>query len=136
MKDKKEVINYLIFGGLTTLINLICFKLIEWFFGSEVYLINNVICWVVAVCFAFVTNKLWVFESKSWDKKILIPQLVSFVSARVFSLLMEEVGLFVLIDIMFANSFVAKIIMQVVVVVSNYIFSKFIIFKKRDSSKF
>jgi putative flippase GtrA len=136
MKDKKEVINYLIFGGLTTLINLICFKLIEWFFGSEVYLINNIICWVVAVCFAFVTNKLWVFESKSWDKKILIPQLVSFVSARVFSLLMEEVGLFVLIDIMFANSFVAKIIMQVVVVVSNYIFSKFIIFKKRDSSKF
>ncbi len=136
MKDKKEVINYLIFGGLTTLINLICFKLIEWFFGSEVYLINNVICWVVAVSFAFVTNKLWVFDSKSWDKKILVPQLVSFVSARVFSLLMEEVGLFVLIDIMLINNFVAKIIMQVVVVVSNYIFSKFIIFKKKDSSKF
>ena len=89
---------------------MICFKLIEWFFGSEIYLVNNIICWVVAVSFAFITNKLWVFESKSWDKKILIPELISFVSARVFSLLMEEVGLFVLIDIMFANSFVAKII--------------------------
>ena len=135
MKNKKEVINYLIFGVLTTLINLICFKLLEWLFGKEVYLINNIVCWMVAVCFAFVTNKIWVFDSKSWDKKILIPQLISFISARVFSLALEEVGLFVLIDIMFANSFLSKIIMQIVVVVSNYIFSKFIIFKKKDSSK-
>ena len=143
MKNKKEIINYLIFGILATLVNIICYQLFGFLLGEQFYLITNILSWIITVAFAFITNKLWVFESKSWKFSVIKPEIISFLLARIFSLVLEEAGLFLLIDIIGLNSFefvllgfvitgalVAKIIMQVIVVISNYIFSKFFIFKK------
>lgn len=143
MQNKKEIISYLFFGLLTTLVSILTYQLFSLVFGEEVYLINNILSWIIAVCFAFFTNKLWVFSSKDWDKKILKKEAYSFFLARVFSLILEEIGLFVLIDLLMLKTFelqisgvlltgvlLSKVIMQVVVVLTNYFLSKFVIFKK------
>lgn len=143
MQNKKEIISYLFFGLLTTLVSILTYQLFSLVFGEEVYLINNILSWIIAVCFAFFTNKLWVFSSKDWDKKTLKKEVYSFFLARVFSLILEEIGLFVLIDLLMLKTFelqisgvlltgvlLSKVIMQVVVVLTNYFLSKFVIFKK------
>lgn len=143
-KKYEEIIKYIFFGVLTTVVNLVIFKLFDVILGSKLFLVTNVIAWIGAVIFAYVTNKLWVFDSKSWNIKIVAKELVGFLGARLFSLGAEELGLWIMIDLLgFSNfagfqilsfnvngNFIAKIIMQFVVVVLNYIFSKFIIFKK------
>ena len=140
----KELLLYLVFGVLTTLVNLVTF----WFFtkilGEELYLINNAIAWVVGVIFAFVTNKLFVFESKSWKSKTAGKEFIEFVGARLFSFGVEESGMWLFIDILgfgeksltlfgftITGQIIAKIALAVIVVILNYFFSKFIIFKKK-----
>ncbi len=140
----KELVKYLIFGVLTTVVSLVSFKIFDALLGQRLYLISNVLSWIFAVAFAFITNKLWVFRSKNTEKKVIFRELFSFVTARILSLLIEEGGLWLLIDVLklgqmqpvkifslsINGNLIAKIIMQVVVVVSNYVFSKFFIFKK------
>lgn len=142
MKKKyKELFLYVLFGGLTTLVNFVAFWLIERL-GVN-YLVNNAISWIIAVVFAFVTNKLFVFESKSLAPKTLAKEGVEFLGARVLSFLIEEGGLWMFVDILgmsklsftllnqqITGAFIAKIILAVIVVILNYFFSKFIIFKK------
>lgn len=141
MKKYKEIFLYIIFGGLTTLVNFVAFWLIERL-GVN-YLINNAISWIIAVSFAFVTNKLFVFESKSLAPKILFKEGIEFLGARVLSFLIEEGGLWLFVDVLgmktlsfnllnqtITGAFIAKIILAVIVVILNYFFSKFIIFKK------
>ena len=143
-ENKREIISYLFFGVLATVVNIVCYQFFGWLFGEEAYLINNVLSWFITVIFAFITNKLWVFKSESWSLKVMKVEVPSFLSARVFSLVLEETGLFLMIDLMkfsafqmevlsfeITGSLIAKVIMQFVVVVTNYIFSKFIIFKKK-----
>ena len=104
--------------------------------------IATVIAWVAAVVFAYITNKLFVFESKSWKPDILIKEVASFSGARLVTLGIEELGLFVMINLLhlekvlaipslFSGEIVIKGILAVVVVVLNYIFSKLIIFRKK-----
>lgn len=139
----RELISYVFFGVVTTLVDLAVFELLNWLFGTELYLVWNVIAWAAAVLTAFVTNKLWVFESKSWAADVLRRELPSFIGARVASLVFAEVGLFVLIDLLHLGAWsvtlpfivigghtVCKVLLQVVVLVMNYIFSKLVIFKK------
>ena len=140
----KELIIYVVFGGLTTVVNLLMFTVCGMAFGDEKYLISNVIAWFVAVVFAYVTNKLWVFESKSWNVKVLLKEVPSFFAARIASFLIEEIGLYVFVDLLSFNELsvkilsfeiegelIAKVALAVVVVVLNYIFSKCVIFKKK-----
>lgn len=141
----REIIVYFVFGVLTTAVNLITFYVLESLFGTEnSYLYNNVIAWVVAVIFAYITNKLVVFESKSWESSVVLRETVEFVGARLFSLAVEEAGLWLLIDALafgkfsaevmgfdITGGFIAKVIFAVIVVILNYIFSKFIIFKNK-----
>lgn len=144
----KEVISYLVFGVLTTVINLICFKIFDVILGSDLYLISNTISWVVAVLFAYITNKLWVFESKTWKKNVIVKEIIGFFGARLFSLGVEELGLWITItlchmgkmsfDILGINisgNMIAKLIMQIIVVILNYVFSKFLIFTKKGNKK-
>lgn len=145
----KELVKYLIFGVLTTVVSILSFKLFDVILGERLYLVSNVLSWILAVAFAFVTNKLWVFRSKNTEKKVIFRELFSFVSARIVSLLIEEGGLWLLIEVFSLNemapfkvfsfsvngNLIAKIIMQVVVVILNYIFSKFFIFKKRNEGR-
>ena len=144
MKINKEIISYMIFGTLTTVVNIICFHFFGLILGENAYLINNVLSWIFTVVFAYITNKLWVFGSKSWSSKVIKAEFLSFLLARVFSLGLEEIGLYLLIDTLHFETFdfyilniamsgflIAKIIIQVVVVISNYLFSKFLIFKNK-----
>ncbi len=140
----KELISYVFFGVLATIVSILSFKLFDVLLGPELYLLSNVISWIITVIFAYFTNKIWVFESKSWKANVLVKEIVSFFGARVFSLVVEEAGLWLMIDQMdmggiswdiltfsISGNMIAKIIMQVVVVILNYVFSKLIIFKKK-----
>lgn len=145
MTKLKEIFSYLFFGFLTTLISILTFGIFNAALGEKLYLISNIFSWVISVAFAFVSNKIYVFRSLEWNVKILRTELFGFVGARIFSLVLEEAGLFLLMDIIKFNSFetrvlsfsitggfISKIIMQIVVVITNYFFSKFIIFKKSN----
>lgn len=140
----KELITYVVFGVLTTLVNFVCFWVLNKIFGNHIYLLNNAIAWIVSVIFAYVTNKLWVFESKSWNIKIVAREVVGFFAARLFSFGVEEGGLWLFVDILgmsklsftvlgfeVTGQLIAKVILAVIVVILNYFFSKFLIFTKK-----
>lgn len=140
----RELIIYGFFGVGTTLVNFVTYKLCNVILGVKFYLLSNIIAWFVSVIFAYVTNKLFVFESKSWNIKLVANEVSSFFAARIFSFLIEEAGLFLLVDICNMKSFavdvfgfnvsgnmISKVILAVVVVVLNYFFSKFVVFRKK-----
>ncbi len=140
----KELLLYLIFGVLTTLVNLATFWIFTKILGEELYLINNAIAWVIGVVFAFITNKLFVFESKGWSSKTAGKEFIEFVGARLFSFGVEEGGMWLFIDVLsfgeksfalfgfaITGQIIAKLALAVIVVILNYIFSKFIIFKRK-----
>lgn len=144
----KELIVYVIFGACTTLVNFITYKLFNMLLGVEFYLVSNIIAWFVSVVFAYITNKLFVFESKSWNVKTVTKEVPSFFAARIFSFVVEEAGLFLLVDILGMKSFgmdifgfrisgnmISKVALAVVVVVLNYFFSKFVVFRKKAKIK-
>ena len=141
----KELITYGIFGVATTIVNFIVFKLSNVVFGEEFYLLSNVIAWVVSVIFAYITNKLWVFESKSFKLQVVMKELLSFFAARGFSFIIEEVGLYLLVDaaklsdysmdlvyFSLSGTMISKVIIGIVVVILNYFFSKMFIFRKKE----
>lgn len=125
----KEVLLYLIFGVITTIINIATFYICNEVLHIE-YKISNLLAWVVSVLFAFIANKLWVFESKNTNIKTFIKEISSFVMARVFSLLVDMGIMILCIDILNFNTLFVKILANIVVIIINYILSKFIIFKK------
>ena len=124
----KEVLLYLFFGGLTTLVNIITFFVLR-LFNVEIY-ISNLVAWIVSVLFAFITNKIIVFESDAKDKKKNIRELVSFFGFRILSLGMDMLSMYLLLQILSTGELFAKIVTNIIVVILNYIFSKLFIFKK------
>lgn len=141
----KELITYGIFGVATTVVNFATFEIASRILGEKLYLLSNVIAWVVCVVFAYITNKLWVFESKSLKPDVVFKELLSFFAARGFSFIIEEGGLFLLVDVAglsayslkvlsfsISGTFIAKAIVAVVVVIINYFFSKMFIFRKKE----
>lgn len=136
-----EVIMYLIFGGLTTLVNFVVFATLR-YFGTEL-LPTNVAAWICAVLFAYITNKKWVFRSHSRNKKELFREVASFYGARIFSLLVELALFRVWTDIILIShpnlgttlhEYCVKLFIQIIVIIVNYIFSKFFIFTKRKKN--
>jgi len=121
----KEVLNYIIFGVLTTVVNWIVFQLCIEIFSIN-WSIANVIAWIFAVIFAYVTNRIIVFQSSSPH---VIKELLLFVQFRLVSLLLEMIIMFVLIEVFSFAPFASKIVTSVVVVIANYIFSKAVIFR-------
>jgi len=125
----REIISYLFWGVMSTVVNYGAYFLCTMVFHLN-YLISNGIAWVAAVLFAFVTNKLFVFESKSWEPKLAFKEFWQFVSARIFSGLLETGMLYLFVDVLGFPDAPIKIIASILVVILNYIFSKLIIFKK------
>lgn len=125
-KYKSQVL-YLFFGGLSTFLNIIIFFLLNTLVKID-YQISNVIAWIIVVVFAYITNKIWVFESKTTSKKDLLKESLSFIIARVVTLIVEFILLYLFIEKFLMIEIVAKIIINVIVVVLNYIFSKLFIF--------
>lgn len=139
----KELLLYVFFGAGTTLVNFLAYALFQALLGERLYLLSNALAWIVAVVFAYITNKLWVFESKSWRPAVLWREIPAFLGARVLSFVIEEVGLFVMVDLLkfsafsltlagitLSGSLLAKLLLAVIVVILNYFFSKLVIFKK------
>ena len=126
----REVISYLVFGVLTTLVNFVFYWLFTEVLGIY-YLTSNVIAWIFAVIFAYITNKLFVFESKSWELPIVVKEVLSFGAARILSLLFETGFLTLTVEIFKFPKLIAKIIAAVFVVIINYVSIKLIIFKKK-----
>ncbi len=128
---KSETGSYLFFGAATTLVNYIVFVIALGLGGSV--LLSNTAAFVIAVAFAYLTNKIYVFKSKCWKANVLIKEIVSFVAARVFSFLVETAGLWITEDVIEANNtgvLIAKLLLSVIVILLNWIISKFFIFKK------
>ncbi len=127
-----DVITYLFFGVLTTLVNYIiylpCYNLL-----SLSASVSNVIAWVGAVAFAFLTNKPFVFRSHDWSPKTLLPELVKFVGCRLGSGALETVILLVSVDLLHWNGNIWKLVTSVLVVVLNYAASKLLIFRKNGN---
>ncbi len=125
-----DMITYLVFGVLTTVVNYIiylpCFNL--WGFNASQ---SNLIAWAAAVAFAFLTNKPFVFRSHDWSLKVVLPELVKFVGTRIGSGALETVILFIAVDFMGMNGNVWKLVTSVLVVILNYIGSKLLVFRKK-----
>ena len=124
-----DILSYLFFGGLTTVVNYIVYLPCYNYLGISAA-VSNVIAWVVAVAFAYVTNKPFVFKSHDWSLKTVGPELTKFVGCRVGSGLLETALIFLTVDWLGWNGNVMKLILAVVVVLLNYIGSKLIVFKK------
>ncbi len=125
----KEIINYLIFGGLTTLVSIGTYALFTKLLNID-YLVSNVLAWIIAVLFAFITNKLFVFESKSKDKKQVSKEIINFFFFRIISLGIEMIIMYTFVDLLSINDLITKVIAQIIVILANYIFSKVFVFKK------
>ena len=124
-----DIVSYLFFGGLTTLVNfVIYYTCYNWLHMSAT--MSNVLAWVVAVAFAYLTNKPFVFHSHDWSAKTVGPELMKFVGCRVGSGLIETAAIFLTVDLLGWNGNVMKLLLAVIVVILNYVGSKLLVFKK------
>lgn len=130
-KKHEEIINYLIIGGMTTLLSLVTYYLLSSFIFSPdnplELQICNIISWIVGFIFAFITNKTIVFKSK---EKKFIKEFLSFFLARISTLFIDMFIMFLFVTVLGLNDKVFKIISQIIVIILNYIFSKLFVFKK------
>ena len=129
IQKHKSIIAYMFFGVLTTLINwgsyFLCYNIVH-----IPNVLSTIIAWVLAVEFAFITNKLWVFDSKTFNKNVLLHEMWTFLAARLITEILDITIMYFAVDIFALNSTVWKLISNIIVILLNYIFSKFIIFKK------
>ncbi|MCD8298715.1 MAG: GtrA family protein [Opitutae bacterium] len=129
----REIASYVFWGGATTLVNIVTYAIATRLVGVSV-IPATIIAWCVAVSFAFVTNKFWVFGSKSLAAKTVAREFVAFVSARLTSGGIELLMMWLFVDVLGVNDLAMKIISNVVVIVLNYVFSLFFVFKKTGGS--
>lgn len=143
-----EIVSYVLFGVLSTVVNMVSYWLLNLPAGKGyetkilfpigkfdirwIYL-SNTVAWLITVLFAFVTNKLFVFESRGKSKKETLREFISFIGARILTLVLFDELLFILLT-RFLNSWIVKIIVMVFVVIFNYIASKLVIFRKTKES--
>ena len=125
-----DIIVYFIFGVLTTLVNfLVYFPLYNWLQFTAT--LSNILAWVAAVVFAFVTNKTFFFKINDWSSNTVIPELMKFVGCRIGSGLLETAAVWLLVDVLIWNGNWVKLVVSVLVVVINYISSKLLVFKNK-----
>ena len=125
-----EIISYLIFGGLTTVVDtLVGLPLHYWLHWSAT--VSNAIAWVAAVAFAFLTNKPFVFRSHDWRPKTVFPELGKFVGSRLVSFLFAEAFMATTVDWLKWDYLLMKVIVSVLVIVLNYIGSKLLVFRTK-----
>ena len=139
LKKYKEIILYVLFGGLTTVVNYIIYFTCT--AGLHIgWSPATLFAWIGAVLFAYVTNRIWVFESRATGFSAVLFEFVKFIGARLLSLVLEWLTLKLLLDILQMDlwiwrdfplgEFVAKTIAQILVIIANYVFSKWVVFRK------
>ena len=125
IKIDRELILYVVFGAFTFFVNLISYFFFANMLGIN-YLISNAIAWFLSVLFAYITNRIWVFESKSPN---ILKEMSLFFGGRIFSGVVDMLLVYTFIDLLVLDSSISKIIVQLIVIILNYIFSKLIVFK-------
>ena len=130
LRKYKQVIAYFFWGGGTTVVNFavyfLCTRLLD-----TGYVTANILSWIAAVLFAFFVNKILVFHSASWKLSTLLPEFGKFLGARVFSGVFETVMLWLCVDIGHFHDGVTKVVVSILVVILNYLFSNLFIFRNR-----
>lgn len=128
----RELVSYVFWGVMTTIVNYVVYFLLTE--GLQVYyLTGNVIAWAISVLFAYFVNKLYVFQSRDWAWRVALRELWQMVASRLFSLGLEMGILWLFVDVLLFPHGAVKLISNVVVVVVNYVLSKFIIFRKKPA---
>ena len=131
-KKYEEGINYLFWGGIAFVLSMVLFYI----FANVMHMNEqpaNVITWIICVIFTYLTNRTFVFKSKSRGSKEIAKEFTSFTTARLATLVLENIVLFVCIEWFHIYNMIAKLIGQFLVIVSNYILSKLWIFKKKEN---
>jgi putative flippase GtrA len=125
-----DIVSYLFFGVCTTIVNYLvyipCYNLL----GMSAS-VSNMVAWVVAVAFAYLTNKPFVFKSNDWSASTVVPELTKFVGCRIGSGVAETIVLFLAVDLLGWNGNIWKLVTQVMVTVMNYVASKLVVFRKK-----
>lgn len=127
-KKYEEIINYLIVGGMTTLVSIGVYALCTKCFSIN-YMISNVVSWIISVLFAYITNRIFVFKSKSQN---IVLEIYQFFKYRIFSFLIEIFLMYVFVELFNIDDMISKVIVQIIVIVLNYVFSKLFVFKKES----
>ena len=130
MKKYKSFIAYAVFGVFTTIVNIVTYNVCYNSMGISNTL-SNVAAWILAVTFAYLTNKAWVFGSTSWKWEVLKKEIPAFISCRLATGIMDIVIMYICVDIMNWPAMLMKIISNVLVILLNYVFSKLVIFKNK-----
>lgn len=123
----KEIINYLIVGGITTVVSIASYALFRIIIQN--YIICTILSWISAVLFAYFANRIFVFNSK--DKK-LFKEFINFLTCRLLTLGIEMLVMFILVDLLKINDIISKILVQFIIIVLNYVFSKLLVFKQKN----
>jgi putative flippase GtrA len=131
IKKNKEIIMYLIFGVLTTVVNILTYAFSTRILDINEY-ISNIIAWVLSVLFAYITNRKYVFDSKAESKSAKVKEMLSFYACRLVTFGIDMALMYVMIDLIKTDDMIAKVIVNFVIIVINYIFSKLIIFKNKE----
>lgn len=130
-----ELFLYAFFGVVGTLVNVLIFVVLTKYLNIQ-YLISNFVAWIFSIFFAFVTNKIWVFKSKSWKFVLLFRELVLFLISRILTLIFDMGYIFLAISIFNFNATISKIIANFIVIVANYGLSKTFIFKINNEKSY
>ncbi len=134
IKQNKDIISYLFWGVCTTVINIVSYSLFY-----DVLKCSNVlstcIAWILSVVFAYITNKLFVFESKSFEPSVLVKEVLQFFSCRLMTGILDLVIMYVTVDVLSLKAILWKIISNIIVIVLNYVASKLIIFNNKSGGQ-
>lgn len=133
LRQHKALILYLFFGGLTTLVNVLVYALCFGALGIG-NVVSTCLAWFISVLFAFITNKLWVFGSKSLSPRVILREGISFFICRLLTGFMDVAIMFIAVDLLGLSPIFWKIVANVLVVIANWAVSKCIIFAKRRDS--
>lgn len=132
-KQYRSVIVYLVLGGMTTVVNMavycVCYEV--WGIGSDP---ATVLAWIVAVVFAFLTNKPWAFDSHDWSPKTVLPEAGRFLECRVGTGIMELLMMHVAVEMLGWPAIPMKLLVGVIVVVLNYVGSRLMVFRDRKKA--
>lgn len=123
----RELIDYIIFGGLTTVVNIVAFYILDTLLGWS-YLIANAVAIIISILFAYVTNKLFVFRTDNLNFKENVLEFLRFIGFRLVSGLADMGAMWILVDLLTVDTNISKLLTQFIVVVLNYLFSKLFIF--------
>ena len=126
----RRVLLYLFFGVVTTLVNIISYKVCTNIFEIN-YLISNVIAWIIAVIVAYLTNKKYVFKVITKNLKEQIKEFITFILARIVSLIVDMIIMYLGVSILVINDTIVKIISNIIIIILNYFFSKIFVFRNK-----